>query len=388
MLLSREAGERFQACYGDFLRYVNQHSETVNVAECTGDLKDWSTEVKQALRAAWMANPDWLETYLVDTGNQWSATEQAAVRSWKNFKFGNFVVFQQQKKHAILLSDEQPPSAYGVWAHRMALESVANAKPPFLITTLLLPWEGVITYDGTLVCPDGSFGAGAEVTLNQSFREAKAARGIITELVDEAERAIPEQSNAPSEDVLYQIKISLRGTKPPVWRTIQTRDCSMAQLHDCIQVVMGWQDRQPHLFSIHGQRYRTRNLLMDTGAGNDLDASLFRLSDFATEEKVKFGYVYDFRRNWEHQLVVEKILTAKPGKTYPICLKGKLASPPETIQGVGEFYDYVEAISDPEHYQYHEMLQQHGAFDRNAFDAGALTERLQAAISEFREEAE
>ena len=41
---------------------------------------------------------------------------------------------------------------------------------------------------------------------------------------------------------IYQLKISLEHIDPPIWRRVQTDDCSLDELHDIIQIAMGWED--------------------------------------------------------------------------------------------------------------------------------------------------
>ena len=127
---------------------------------------------------------------------------------------GNFVVFQQQKKHAILLSEDQPPRAFAVWAHRATFESLGQRAVPFVVSTLLLPWEGIITYDGVLTCPRIALGEDALQVLNQRYREARAHAGLSTSLpVDST--SIESSESTETADCIYQIKVTLRGSRPP-----------------------------------------------------------------------------------------------------------------------------------------------------------------------------
>jgi hypothetical protein len=52
---------------------------------------------------------------------------------------------------------------------------------------------------------------------------------------------------AKSKDAgqVYQLNITLRDIKPPVWRRVQVKDCSLAKLHDIIQKCMGWDGYHP-----------------------------------------------------------------------------------------------------------------------------------------------
>ncbi len=52
---------------------------------------------------------------------------------------------------------------------------------------------------------------------------------------------------------VYQLKVTLKGTKPPIWRRIQVRgSIRLPHLHGCIQDVMGWHNEHLHQFAVRG----------------------------------------------------------------------------------------------------------------------------------------
>jgi hypothetical protein len=56
--------------------------------------------------------------------------------------------------------------------------------------------------------------------------------------------------------VLYQIKVTLRDIAPPIWRRIQVwEDTTLSQLHQILQIVMGWEDCHLHEFMIGRRLY-------------------------------------------------------------------------------------------------------------------------------------
>jgi hypothetical protein len=56
--------------------------------------------------------------------------------------------------------------------------------------------------------------------------------------------------------VLYQIKVTLRDIDPPIWRRIQVwEDTTLSQLHQILQIVMGWEDCHLHEFMIGRRLY-------------------------------------------------------------------------------------------------------------------------------------
>lgn len=81
-------------------------------------------------------------------------------------------------------------------------------------------------------------------------------------------------------------------------------------------------------------------------------------------------YVYDFGDDWVHRVLVEKVLPADPTMTYPACVGGKRACPPEDCGGVWGYREFLTAISDPKHPDHEAMLEWVGGeFDPEAFDA-------------------
>lgn len=60
-------------------------------------------------------------------------------------------------------------------------------------------------------------------------------------------------------------------------------------------------------------------------------------------------YQYDFGDNWMHDVLFEGSPTPQPGVTYPQCLEGEHACPPEDVCGIHGFSEYLEAIADSSH---------------------------------------
>ncbi len=52
--------------------------------------------------------------------------------------------------------------------------------------------------------------------------------------------------------VLPRLKITLRDIRPPIWRRVQVKDCTLAELHEIIQVAMGWEFSHLYSFKVAG----------------------------------------------------------------------------------------------------------------------------------------
>ena len=178
---------------------------------------------------------------------------------------------------------------------------------------------------------------------------------------------------------IYQVKITLRGVRPPIWRRVQVRsDELLEHLHYVIQLSMGWTNSHLHSFRIQGMEYGMPMPEFDFGGEQMRDEKTVKLSQLIPGEKFKFIYLYDFGDSWEHELLIEKVLEAEAGVDYPICTKAKRACPPEDCGGIWGYHDFVEAVQDPEHPEHEEMLEWvGGSFDPEEADPEEINEQLQ-----------
>ncbi|KPV54007.1 hypothetical protein SE17_06340 [Kouleothrix aurantiaca] len=186
---------------------------------------------------------------------------------------------------------------------------------------------------------------------------------------------MPRRAAAPNH--IYQLKISLRDSKPPIWRRIEVADTTtLAQLHQIVQAIMGWYDYHLHQFELGQVSYG----VPDPDYFHEVrDERRFKLNQLISEPKQKLSYEYDFGDSWDHTILLEKVLAPKPGVVYPRCTAGRRACPPEDVGGIWGYEAFLEAISDPAHPQHAELREWAGdEFDPEVFDLAAINAALQA----------
>jgi hypothetical protein len=184
-------------------------------------------------------------------------------------------------------------------------------------------------------------------------------------------------SRAKTEALIYQLKVSLKGVKPPIWRTVQVSgDVSLGELHEILQIAMGWTDSHLHQFVVGDVYYSIPAPQSDFDVK---DESRVKLRQVAPVAKSKMVYEYDFGDGWEHEILVEKIQPPEAGVRYPLCLKGKRACPPEDCGGVWGYESLLETIKDPNHPEHDEMLEWLGGeFDPEEFDLDSINQDLES----------
>ena len=200
-------------------------------------------------------------------------------------------------------------------------------------------------------------------------------------LVTPATRHVGQASDGKA--TVYRFKIALQDTYPVIWRRIETKDIMLGKLHELIQTAMGWTDSHLHQFAIGSVQYTDPRFM--EGPFNDfgaLDYSGIRISDLVSKHgsKLRMSYEYDFGDSWQHDVVLEKVTEAEPGITYPRCVDGERACPPEDVGGVYGYAYYLEAIADPNHSEHDEFVKWNGSFDPAKFDAAKATRRMKKGL--------
>ena len=180
---------------------------------------------------------------------------------------------------------------------------------------------------------------------------------------------------------IYQIKVTLDGIHPPIWRRIQAPGhLTLPQLHAVLQIAMGWTNSHLHGFRVGDQFYTEPD--PDYADMAVVDERQVRLDQIAPAVGTRFVYEYDFGDSWEHTLLVEQILSPDSSVTYPRCIAGKRACPPEDVGGVPGYIEFFAAIHNPRYSEHVEWLQWAGdLFDSEAFDLQRVNELIHAFYS-------
>lgn len=197
-------------------------------------------------------------------------------------------------------------------------------------------------------------------------------------------------------DAVYQLRIVLRRSKPPIWRRLLVRsDTTLTELHLAIQIAFGWTNSHLHEFCIgpgQGTRYQAPppEEFEDLLEADVEDANLFDLKRLRLAPKSKFAYTYDFGDGWVHDVLVEKVLstdaaelllTESQGLKFtratrtPIafCIAGARSGPVEDCGGIWGWADLCDIMADPSHPEHEERKDWVGDYatgsdGKNGFD--------------------
>ncbi len=168
------------------------------------------------------------------------------------------------------------------------------------------------------------------------------------------ERPAPPSRRRPrrAETVAYQVRVDLKGTKPPLWRRLElASDLSLDQVHDIIQLAFGWTDSHLHGFASGPGFYsdETEHYLcpFDVEEGETgIPEGQVRLDEVLAEPGDKLLYGYDYGDDWQHVIALEAVLPVAAGSPRAVCTGGRRAGPAEDCGGVYA-YELIQAATDP-----------------------------------------
>ncbi|GAA3507659.1 hypothetical protein FHR32_004325 [Streptosporangium album] len=171
---------------------------------------------------------------------------------------------------------------------------------------------------------------------------------------------------------IHQLKVILRDVRPVVWRRIHVPStANLWELHNIIQVAMGWDNEHLHVFAKDWEEY-------GDNAKSEYDVTLARLLPDAGGW---LAYRYDLGDCWDHDIQVEKIHRAASNTAYPRCTAGGRACPPEDSGGPEGFAEHLRALRHKKGWKYRQAKH---LFDsgRNRWDPAAFDkDEVNAALA-------
>ena len=182
----------------------------------------------------------------------------------------------------------------------------------------------------------------------------------------------------------HHLRVVLRDVTPSVVRDIVVPSwLRLDQLHDAIQIAMGWTDSHLHQFVVgadlrNGARYGPPNPEFHD-ADNERKVTLQQI---AAAEGTHIIYWYDFGDDWIHDLTVTSVSPSDDASDALKCLMGRGACPPEDCGGPWRYQELLEILAQPSHPEHADMLEWFGGeWDANRFDIAAVNTQLSELLA-------
>lgn len=233
---------------------------------------------------------------------------------------------------------------------------------------------------------DDAGGPHAALTLLQQWMG-----GLAQAHVDETTgRRQPVLLPRRAERVRFTVRLDLDNVKPPIWRRLRlASDLTLSQLHEIVQVAMGWADSHLHHF-LMGPGPRDWRVVpfitaFDIDEGEEgVPEDAVRLDQVLASPGDRLYYEYDFGDSWTHTIRLESVDPWAEGDPDAVCVTGRRACPPEDVGGVWGYQEMLDALAgrntsdaDPEERrQFIDWLPDD--YDPAAFSVDEVNEQLTA----------
>ncbi len=291
MKLTPEETDLFYKLFCSLLGYTNQKLQVVPGRETPSpprELWQWPMEDRSAIRdALWEHAEELISSFVRENPFGFSAQELDIVESWKHFLYGDFMLVSQLKKHAVFF-DQKQGVPYGVLALTEDFADMLGPRLPLYIKTVLLPFNGQITYDGFLAAFPILFGRGASRSILSGYQQAKAKYGIVTSL------PFSPESRKESDEELLKFYLKNQDHREryaeDIWSLLRKKPALRVVYHQ-------------EMGKVHARTYRKR--LRDSGIESGwfgvLDANIVAVGRTEAElKKIMKEIVPREKQDWVH----------------------------------------------------------------------------------------
>ena len=253
--------------------------------------------------------------------------------TYKNIDVFSFEMFGSG--NAIFYNPEDKSCFY---VHKTFFDYSKVFPKATLLETMFFSYKGRIITDGVASSPHVEMGENIQNTIQEEYEEYRKKISYSLAI------------NEPPKQTVYQLKISIKGAKPPIWRRVLVHSSiNFEELHSIIQDIFNW--KNDHLYMFMGERYSyaSRYFLEESMfyGEREVPADEYGIKMELVDVKDKIIYIYDFGDNWKHEIVLEKILEDDLNISYPICTGGKREGPIEDCGGIYSYNEIVQAIENP-----------------------------------------
>lgn len=133
-----------------------------------------------AIRPKLWENPQWIDEFLCEKEpGGLNEAECEILKEWrKNFIKGQFIVVKHLSKYSVFMP-LKASKLYGVWGISEPIRETAPYPVPYMVETVLLPFEDKIIYDSFIGNYPVSFGKSLKDSIKDSYEKIKETTGII-----------------------------------------------------------------------------------------------------------------------------------------------------------------------------------------------------------------
>jgi len=252
MTLTPQEGTQFYELMWNLQYFVKQKLDLLNKVASRDEFAKLPTKEKMKVRDSLWEHPELIATYCNENPDHINEDSLEIIRRWQRFLKGSFFIFRHLKKGTIFIGDND--QVYSVHGIQDPLEEIIPAYAlPQMVQAVLLPFKGLIIYDGLLAGYNVHFGGGIRGNLKNAYDIAKTKNLINTSLEPEyapPEPVIPAINLLPKLQNLSADAATLKGDSP-------LQKAALNLVRTCLELLIA--DSQRKTDDVESLSRKTRN---------------------------------------------------------------------------------------------------------------------------------
>jgi hypothetical protein len=183
MCLPTEQVDRFFRIFLGLLSFANQKLRVVPSLPTKPPEREVDWEATMKVRDALWEHEELLDDFVAQNPAQLPPQDLDIAKSWKYRVEGRFVIFKELKKYAIFIAQGGMLDVFAVHCLTGSFEEISADNPIPLVSTVLLPFDGVIVADGLFDAYNIPYAPEIRADLKAIYDDASERGEIITSLV-------------------------------------------------------------------------------------------------------------------------------------------------------------------------------------------------------------
>ncbi len=168
-----------------------------------------------------------------------------------------------------------------------------------------------------------------------------------------------------------RLRVTMSEVEPAVVRVLDVPVAVLLpELHDLLQVAIGWTDSHLHQYVADDVRYG----MSDTDGFNDFNDERAETGVPLRSLPARFAYLYDFGDGWQHEIEL-----IGSGGDRPGVIEGEGACPPEDVGGPHGYANFLKVLANPIHPEHEHMRGWAGTWS-DSFDLATADLLVQQTV--------
>jgi hypothetical protein len=197
MLLPLADIDQFYEIWLTLLEFINRKTKVLQPSVFKNMINQYNPDAEKEIRRSLWSHPGLIDEFIHANPGYLNLEQLEIVAGWRNFRFGDFTLCKVIRDIGIFLAHDEPQSFYSVYPLVSPFEQLLP-EIPTVVRTALIPYKGVIVYDGSIVTYSISFGSGFRRAASDWYLNAYECGLIKTTL--------PERSLSQQEQIIQRKK--------------------------------------------------------------------------------------------------------------------------------------------------------------------------------------